>query len=84
MKAAHGLFDPQGVARGGKGWVRTRCSSITRAMTVAAQRAFVHEYGSRLTVGADGPGDDMDRFQRLWRRTECGALRLMRLCHRAL
>jgi peroxiredoxin len=54
MKAVHELFSPQGVIVVGLHTVFEH----HEAMTVAALRAFVHEYGIRFPVGVDSPADD--------------------------
>lgn len=54
MKAVHDLFGPQGVVVVGLHTVFEHHEAIT----VAALRAFVHEYGIRFPVGVDMPADD--------------------------
>jgi len=54
MKAVHELFEPLGVVVVGLHTVFEH----HEAMTVAALRAFVHEYGIRFPVGVDRPADD--------------------------
>jgi peroxiredoxin len=54
LKAVHELFGPQGVVVVGLHTVFEH----HEAMSVAALRAFVHEYGIRFPVGVDTPAKD--------------------------